>query len=67
MPISRCSSAPISARCSRVHLAYNLGDPNAARKILGMGKLKSTKYIVKFDVLKTEQVAAAQSGFDGAR
>jgi hypothetical protein len=46
-------------------LAYNLGDPQAARKILGMGKLKSTKYIVKFDVLKTEQVAAAQSGFDG--
>ncbi len=30
-----------------------------------MGKLKSTKYIVKFDMLKTEQVAAAQSGFDG--
>ena len=30
-----------------------------------MGKLKSTKYIVKFDILKTEQVAAAQSGFDG--
>jgi curli biogenesis system outer membrane secretion channel CsgG len=46
-------------------LAYNLGDPQAARKILGMGKLKSTKYVVKFDILKTEQVAAAQSGFDG--
>ena len=46
-------------------LAYNLGDPNQARKFLGMGKLKSTKYVVKFDVLKTEQVAAAQSGFDG--
>jgi curli biogenesis system outer membrane secretion channel CsgG len=46
-------------------LAYNLGDPAQARKFLGMGKLKSTKYIVKFDVLKTEQVAAAQSGFDG--
>ena len=46
-------------------LAYNLGDPQAARKYLGMGKLKSTKYVVKFDVLKTEQVAAAQSGFDG--
>jgi curli biogenesis system outer membrane secretion channel CsgG len=46
-------------------LAYNLGDPNAARKFLGMGKLKSTKYVVKFDILKTEQVAAAQSGFDG--
>ena len=46
-------------------LAYNLGDPDAARKFLGMGKLKSTKYVVKFDILKTEQVAAAQSGFDG--
>ena len=46
-------------------LAYNLGDPDAARKFLRMGKLKSTKYIVKFDILKTEQVAAAQQGFDG--
>src|SRR5262249_36228614 len=46
-------------------LAYNLGDQQAARKFLGMGKLKSTKYIVKFDILKTEQVAAAQQGFDG--
>jgi hypothetical protein len=46
-------------------LAYNLGDPQAARKYLGMGKLKSTKYIVKFDILKTEQIAAAQEGFDG--
>ena len=47
-------------------LAYNLGDPNKARQYLGMGKLKSTKYIVKFDILKTEQVAAAQQGFEGA-
>jgi hypothetical protein len=46
-------------------LAYNLGDPQAARKILGMGKLKTTKYVVKFDILKTEQVASAQQGFDG--
>ena len=46
-------------------LAYNLGDPQAARKILGMGKLKSTKYVIKFDILKTEQIAAAQEGFDG--
>jgi len=46
-------------------LAYNLGDPDSARKFLRMGKLKTTKYVVKFDILKTEQVAAAQSGFDG--
>jgi hypothetical protein len=46
-------------------LAYNLGDPNEARKFLKMGKLKSTKYVVKFDILKTEQVASAQQGFNG--
>src|SRR5437764_15271525 len=46
-------------------LAYNLGDPDQARKYLRMGKLKSTKYVVKFDILKAEQVAAAQQGFDG--
>jgi hypothetical protein len=46
-------------------LAYNLGDPQQARKFLGMGKLKTTKYVVKFDILKTEQVASAQQGFDG--
>src|SRR3982074_760172 len=46
-------------------LAYNLGDPDQARKFLRMGKLKTTKYVVKFDILKTEQVASAQPGFDG--
>jgi hypothetical protein len=46
-------------------LAYNLGDPDAARKFLRMGKLKSTKYVVKFDILKAEQIAQAQQGFDG--
>jgi hypothetical protein len=46
-------------------LAYNLGDPEAARKFLRMGKLKSTKYVVKFDILKAEQIASAQKGFDG--
>jgi pyruvate/2-oxoacid:ferredoxin oxidoreductase alpha subunit len=46
-------------------LAYNLGDPDAARKFLRMGKLKATRYVVKFDILKAEQVAAAQKGFDG--
>jgi hypothetical protein len=46
-------------------LAYNLGDPDQARKFLRMGKLKTTKYVIKFDILKTEQVAAAQQNFDG--
>jgi hypothetical protein len=46
-------------------LAYNLGDPAKARSYLGQGKLRTTKYVVKFDILKTEQTASAQQGFDG--
>jgi hypothetical protein len=46
-------------------LAYSMGDPNAARKVLQKGKVKTTKWIVRFDVLKAEQVAQAQEGFDG--
>ena len=46
-------------------LAYNLGDPQAARKYLQKGKLKTTKWVIKFDVLKAEQVAQAQEGFSG--
>jgi len=48
-----------------VSLAYNMGDPAAARKTMQMGKLKTTKWIVKFDILKAEQIAENKSGFDG--
>ena len=61
--LERSNLGPIE---KEFELAYNLGDPDAARKFLRMGKLKSTKYIVRFDILKTEQVASAQQGFDGA-
>lgn len=50
---------------SEIQLAYTMGDPQAARKHMQKGKLKSTKWIVKFDILKAEQVAQAQEGFDG--
>jgi len=33
--------------------------------MLQRGKFKTTKWVVKFDVLKAEQVAQAQKGFDG--
>lgn len=46
-------------------LAYNLGDPEAASKILKRGKFKTTKWVVKFDILKAEPVAQATEGFDG--
>lgn len=47
-------------------LAYTMGDPNAARKVLQKGKWKTTKWVVRFDIIKAEQVAQAQKGFDGA-
>ena len=47
-------------------LAYTMGDPQAARKILQKGKFKTTKWILKFDILKAEPVAQATQGFDGA-
>lgn len=46
-------------------LAYSLGDADEARKFLKKGKLKTTQWVVKFDVLKAENVAQAKSGFDG--
>ena len=50
---------------SEVSLAYNLGDAQAARKTMQIGKLKTTKWVVKFDILKAEQIAENKKGFDG--
>lgn len=46
-------------------LAYTMGDASKARGYLQKGKLKTTKWVVRFDVLKAEQVAQANEGFDG--
>lgn len=48
-----------------VSLAYNLGDADKARKTMGVGKLKTTKWIVKFDILKAEEIAENKERFDG--
>jgi hypothetical protein len=50
---------------NEVSLAYNLGDPQAARKTMQIGKLKTTQWVVKFDILKAEQIAENKKGFDG--
>jgi hypothetical protein len=48
-----------------ISLAYNLGDPNKARETMKVGQLRTTKWIVKFDILKAEQIAENRQGFDG--
>ena len=50
---------------NEIALAYNLGDPDKARQTMQIGKLKTTKWIVKFDILKAEQISQVQQGFDG--
>lgn len=48
-----------------ISLAYNMGDVDKARKTMQVGKLRTTKWIVKFDILKAEQIAENKEGFDG--
>ncbi len=50
---------------NEISLAYNLGDQKAARKSMQMGKLKTTKWIVKFDILKADKIADVKKGVDG--
>jgi curli biogenesis system outer membrane secretion channel CsgG len=50
---------------NEISLAYNLGDAQQAHKTMQIGKLKTTKWIVKFDILKAEQIAENKKGFDG--
>src|SRR3954469_11979 len=50
---------------NEISLAYNLGDPQAARKTMQVGRLKTTKWVVKFDILKAEQIAENKQGFNG--
>ena len=47
-----------------INLAVGMGDPEALKKFK-RGKFKSTKWFVKLDVLKAENVSSASSGFDG--
>jgi len=48
-----------------ISLAYNLGDVDKARQTMQVGKLRSTKWVIKFDILKAEQIAENKQGFDG--
>jgi hypothetical protein len=56
--------ADIGPLLDELSLAVNLGNVNTARKIFQKGRLKTTKWVIKFDVLKAEQVAKAERGFD---
>lgn len=48
-----------------IELAHNLGDPAKANALFQKGALQSTRWIIKFDVLRAEKVAEASGGFSG--
>jgi hypothetical protein len=50
---------------NEIQLAYSAGDPDEAQKVMSKGRLKNTKWLVRFDILKAEPVAAQQNGFKG--
>jgi hypothetical protein len=58
--------ADLGPMMNEIQLAYGAGDPDEAKKVMQKGKLKTTKWIVKFDILKAEQVAQEKKGFNGA-
>lgn len=48
-----------------MELAYNVGDIKLAQRAFQKGKIATTRWVVKFDILKAEPVAASGGGFDG--
>ena len=55
----------LGALLNEMSLAYNLGDAQKAKQMMQVGKLRTTRWIVKFDILKAEQIAENKKGFDG--
>ncbi|MBC7802414.1 MAG: hypothetical protein H7Y16_00945 [Candidatus Parcubacteria bacterium] len=55
----------IGSLMNEISLAYNLGDPDKARQTMQVGRLRTTKWVVKFDILKAEQISEVRQGFDG--
>ena len=49
-----------------VELAFDMGDPKQAGRLFQKGKLQSTRWIVRFDVLKAESIADSSGGFEGS-
>jgi len=51
---------------NEISLAITMGDPNALKRFK-RGKFKSTKWFIKFDILRVEHVASAKGGFHGRK
>ncbi|BDI04845.1 hypothetical protein [Sphaerotilus microaerophilus] len=58
--------AALGSMVREMQTAYALGNEAQARRLFDRGQLQSTRWIVKFDVLKAEPVTESSSGFDGS-
>lgn len=56
--------ADLGPALDEISLAANMGIPSKVSRVLKRGKFRTTKWFVKFDILKAEQVAEADTGAD---
>lgn len=56
----------LGSMVGEMQTAFALGNATQAKRLFEKGQLQSTRWIIKFDVLKAEPVTEASSGFDGA-
>ena len=56
--------ADLGPALDEISLAANMGNRSKVKRVLRRGKFKTTRWFVKLDVLKAEQVAEADTGAD---
>ena len=49
-----------------MELAYNVGNAAQAQRTFQKGSIATTRWVLKFDILKAEPVATSGGGFDGS-
>jgi len=55
----------LGSMLQELELAYNLGNPAKAEALFKKGDLQSTRWIIRFDVLRAEKIAEVEKGFSG--
>ncbi len=55
----------LGSMLQELELAYNLGNPAKAEALFKKGDLQSTRWIIRFDVLRAEKIAEVEKGFNG--
>ena len=58
--------ANLSSLQREAELAFNMGDAKSASQIFQKGSFKTTRFVLRFDILKAEKIGSANQGFNGS-